>query len=995
MARLKILTFNWHEAYLCLLAKTGHDFVVVDKIKGGYRGWLHGTRPVPKNLTLLPVGSEQEAASRARQGEFDLIVCHNVSDLIAMTGIPTPKIMVFHNRILTEMTLSREAGQAVPPNDVYIAQLRSIMDERTRVVFISRLKQADLAGENGIAGKVILPGIDLDEYGGYHGDTPCILRVGNFFAGRNIMMGQSIAAAATNDLAVTVLGINPEIPGSRLSTSWEDLKQHFRSHRVYLNTTAHPYEDGYNLSMLEAMATGMPVVSLQNPTCPIENDRNGFVAGNPDALRESLLRLLNDPDLARRLGAKARETVEALFPLGRFVDEWNKTFEASMQDSPAGAPGGFDYFRARRLESAVRCRREADEKEQAGEPSAALEIWREAVALDPDHVAARYAEARLLRRLGLREDSERKLAQIRERFPLATDYHRWHPAIFGLSGAACADESVDSVLPLLRPPASRKKILFSYCSNPQTTAVYLERAFRKRHDVLTWGPAISPETLERWDLNAIKPFIVPTDLGYDTPSPPEALRRRQPGWKPDLFLWVESGVEFVIEDLDKLECLTACYLIDTHIESPGNRRIDRHLELAKRFDVVFLAQRAYVPRFLEAGMNAHWLPLGCDPEVHADQRLPRIYPVGFVGSLTDKRRKDLLDRLAAVIPVHRERCFLRDMARVFSQSKIVFNNAIHYDLNMRVFEAMAAGALLLTDPADGSGLEDFFKNGVHCAIYRKDEEVGETARRWLADEEARARVAKRGQEEALARHTYEHRAVVIEKMTFESGAAKRPPVAPERILSRDEVRTQARSLLTTRSAGVAGDPEIEAKFGRARILLSAGKLEEAREWLNGWKAEGTQAAYKRLGLGCLALSDGSWEDAERHFRAALQIFPDEPRALAGLGIALSCLGRDAESTAALKRSFTLGPAGASLLSVLLRASRGSGLHADGLQALTSALNFEPSNPDLFFSCAALSARMGNHNEALKFLERLEAIRPAYPNLDRWRKEWEALAGARE
>lgn len=150
-----------------------------------------------------------------------------------------------------------------------------------------------------------------------------------------------------------------------------------------------------------------------------------------------------------------------------------------------------------------------------------------------------------------------------------------------------------------------------------------------------------------------------------------------------------------------------------------------------------------------------------------------------------------------------------------------------------------------------------------------------------------------------------------------------------------------------------------------------------------------------MGLGCLALAAGTWEYAAQHFRASLQIMPDEPRTLAGLGLALSCLGRDAEATAALKRSFTLSSAASSLLSVLLRASRGSGLHADCLQAVKSTLNFEPSNPDMLFSCAALSARIGEYREALKYLDRLESVQHSYPDLGRLRREWEALAGIRQ
>jgi len=45
----------------------------------------------------------------------------------------------------------------------------------------------------------------------------------------------------------------------------------------------------------------------------------------------------------------------------------------------------------------------------------------------------------------------------------------------------------------------------------------------------------------------------------------------------------------------------------------------------------------------------------------------------------------------------------REMAAVYGKSKIVFNASINGDVNMRVFEAMAAGALLITDRI-GNGL---------------------------------------------------------------------------------------------------------------------------------------------------------------------------------------------------------------------------------------------------------------------------------------------------
>ncbi|MBI1865757.1 MAG: hypothetical protein HYR98_08560 [Nitrospirae bacterium] len=79
MAPLRVLTFNWHEAYVCLLARTGHAFTVVDKHNGGHAGWLRGTRPVPANVDLLPIGSEGMVREEALRGAFDIAVCHKRS----------------------------------------------------------------------------------------------------------------------------------------------------------------------------------------------------------------------------------------------------------------------------------------------------------------------------------------------------------------------------------------------------------------------------------------------------------------------------------------------------------------------------------------------------------------------------------------------------------------------------------------------------------------------------------------------------------------------------------------------------------------------------------------------------------------------------------------------------------------------------------------------------------------------------------------------------
>jgi 2-polyprenyl-3-methyl-5-hydroxy-6-metoxy-1,4-benzoquinol methylase len=210
-----------------------------------------------------------------------------------------------------------------------------------------------------------------------------------------------------------------------------------------------------------------------------------------------------------------------------------------------------------------------------------------------------------------------------------------------------------------------------------------------------------------------------------------------------------------MEGVESLPCLTACYLIDSHLN------FDKHLEIARRFRCVFVAQKAYVPRFKEAGLElVHWLPLGCDPGVHRKFEGDKSFEVSFVGSVTDlnRRRNALLLRLAERFPLHVDRCFLEEMARTFSRSKIVFNRAIQSDLNMRVFEAMATGSLLVTDEAPGSGLTDLFEDGKHLVLYRSEAELYERVAHYLRNDLEREGIAAAGRKEVLRRHTYEHRA---------------------------------------------------------------------------------------------------------------------------------------------------------------------------------------------------------------------------------------------
>ena len=321
LKNLNILSFNWHEPYLCLLAETSHHFTIVEpEVRKGFTmRWRKELRFLPDNITLM---DKETALSELKAGAFDLAVCQNVKDLIFIKEFLLPKILVFHNKLSTEIALGRNQVK----REEYLSPLRNIFSV-VSLVFISENKQKDWD----FKGRIITPGINVKEYGDYSGDIKKVLRVGNMIRERDLMMGHTVQEKILEDIPNTLMGENPTIPESQVSKNWEELKSNYVSHRLFLNTNVNQYEDGYNLSMLEAMATGMPVVSTANDTSPIVNGENGFISDDIQYLREKIAFLLENREEAKRIGKNGRETVKEYFRLEKFVEKWETTIDDTVK----------------------------------------------------------------------------------------------------------------------------------------------------------------------------------------------------------------------------------------------------------------------------------------------------------------------------------------------------------------------------------------------------------------------------------------------------------------------------------------------------------------------------------------------------------------------------------------------------------------------------------------------------------------------------------------
>lgn len=90
------------------------------------------------------------------------------------------------------------------------------------------------------------------------------------------------------------------------------------------------YHEGLPMSVLEAMAAGLPVVTTPVGGIPeaITDGVEGFLVqpGDVAALRDRLQRLLTDPELARRMGEAGRRKAETVFASGAIMPRLERMY---------------------------------------------------------------------------------------------------------------------------------------------------------------------------------------------------------------------------------------------------------------------------------------------------------------------------------------------------------------------------------------------------------------------------------------------------------------------------------------------------------------------------------------------------------------------------------------------------------------------------------------------------------------------------------------------
>jgi len=294
----KILSFDCHEALLTLYSKLGYDMDLMH-YKDIY-SWREHYRPIPKNIRILPKDYKVNP-----DDYFCCLIFNRHTQFLRVKDLGLPIFLQFATSKCNEPDLSGL--------------------ENVNIAFCGYNQKMEYGYEN-TNYPVIWYGIDANEFKGYKGNAGYILTTVNDYRIREKVTRFFMYELLTNGLPAINYGEQEDDWPCPKSKSYEHMKQIYREAAIYLDTTLH---SPLSFSVLEAMATGMPVVTTRHDDMDliINNNVNGIINNLAHYLRDEIENLLSSRRYRKRLGENARETIKQRFTIDKFCEKWHKYFK--------------------------------------------------------------------------------------------------------------------------------------------------------------------------------------------------------------------------------------------------------------------------------------------------------------------------------------------------------------------------------------------------------------------------------------------------------------------------------------------------------------------------------------------------------------------------------------------------------------------------------------------------------------------------------------------
>ena len=303
--RLRILTWHVHGNYLYNLTQVPHDFyLVTDAARSMHHSGRSGILPWGANVHEAPVETLQDMA-------FDVVMFQSRHEWDEAQHRELSEAQ----RRLPRIYIEHDPPQAHPTDSRHWVD-----DPNVLLVHVTPFNV--LMWDSGSTPtRVIDHGVLPLQTASYSGHVARGIVVVNNLQSRGRRLGLDVYRQVAERVPLTLYGMGSEAVGGAGEVPNDRLPGVMAAHRFFFNPIRWT---SLGLAIIEAMMVGLPIVGLATTelVTVIRNGENGFVDTRIEPLVDAMQQLLEQPELARELGAAARRTAEARFGIDRFVADW-------------------------------------------------------------------------------------------------------------------------------------------------------------------------------------------------------------------------------------------------------------------------------------------------------------------------------------------------------------------------------------------------------------------------------------------------------------------------------------------------------------------------------------------------------------------------------------------------------------------------------------------------------------------------------------------------
>ena len=308
-----------------LFTQLGHDVFS----PGAYiRGEGDGKRPaltVPEHPELIAaMEAVPGGVEHAKANLPDALI--DWADAIIVSAFEHTWIAPQWRRIKGKRVIWRTIGQSVEHNERMMA---GFFRDGLEIVRYSP-KERNIPGYAGESA-LIRFAKDPTDWHGWTGHVPAVINFTQSLAQRDPFTNWGFWEQATQGLERIPMGPGSEAIGGTGERTYPEMQQALRDYRAYLYTGTQPAS--YTLGLIEAMMTGIPVVSIGPSWMRVfpygpdlfeghEIAYPGAFSDDPEAARRVLVALLDDPDYALSVSVSQRQRAIDLLGVHTIRPQW-------------------------------------------------------------------------------------------------------------------------------------------------------------------------------------------------------------------------------------------------------------------------------------------------------------------------------------------------------------------------------------------------------------------------------------------------------------------------------------------------------------------------------------------------------------------------------------------------------------------------------------------------------------------------------------------------